>query len=93
VSVRAYVLSAAVCLALAGLVALVFGVSFERAAVLAPVIVVAAGAVGAVAVLWTRVAVESLRRRRHPGRIVAAALAALGLLMIVSLFVGPLPHE
>ena len=90
---RTYVLSAAVCAALAALTAFVFDLSFERAAVLAPVIVVALGAAAAVAVLWTRVLVEMLRRRRHPGWIVAGAVAVVVGLMLISFFVGPLPRE
>jgi high-affinity Fe2+/Pb2+ permease len=58
--------SAVACAAVIGLTAFIFELSLERAAVLAPVIVVAVGAGLAVVVLWTRVAVESLRRQRRP---------------------------
>jgi hypothetical protein len=47
------------------LAAFIFELSPERAAVLAPVIVLAVGAGLAVVVLWTRVVLDSLRRRRH----------------------------
>ena len=59
----------------------------EQAAVLAPVIVAAAGAVGFLVVLWTRIAVVSLRGTRHPRRIVAAGAAVLVLLVVLSFFV------
>jgi hypothetical protein len=48
-----------------GLAAFIFELSLERAAVLAPVIVVAVGVGLAVVVLWTRVAVDSLLRQRR----------------------------
>lgn len=60
--------SAAACAALIGLAAFIFELSLERAAVLAPVIVVAVGAGLGVVVLWTRIAVESLRRQRRPDK-------------------------
>jgi branched-subunit amino acid ABC-type transport system permease component len=83
----------AACAALPLLVAWLFELSLERAVVLAPVLVVVAGAAAGLVVLWTRVVYESLRRRRHPWRIVAAALAVLVLLAALSLVVGPLPRE
>ena len=57
--------SALACAAVVGLAAFIFELSFERAALLAPVIVVAVGAGLAVLVLWTRIVVESLRRQRR----------------------------
>jgi hypothetical protein len=80
-------LSALGCAALVLAAALVFRLPLERAAVLAPVIVATAGATAFVLVLWTKIAVESLRRQRHPLRIVAAGLAALALLVFLSFFV------
>ena len=56
--------SAVVAIALVLLVAWWFEMSLERAALLAPVIVVSFGAAAGVAVLWTRVALETVRRRR-----------------------------
>jgi hypothetical protein len=84
--------SALACAAVVALAAVLFELSFERAALLAPVIVACVGAAAAVVVLWTRIAVESLRRRRHPGRVVAIGLAAIGLIAVISLFVS-LPRE
>lgn len=81
------VLSALACTALVLVAAVVFRLPLERAAVLAPVIVVTAGATAFVVVLWTKIAVESLRRQRHPLRIVAAGVAVLALLVVLSFFV------
>ena len=59
------VLSGLVTLALAALAAWHFDMSFTRAAILAPVIVVCVGAAVAVLLLWTRVVLESVRGRRQ----------------------------
>lgn len=67
--------------------ALVFRMPVEQAAVLAPVIVVSAGACAFILVLWTRVAVVSLSDTRHPRRIVAAGVAVLAILVVLSFFV------
>ena len=85
--------SALACAASVAIAAFVFELSLERAVVLAPVIVVCFGALIGLFVLWTRVAWESIRKRRHPWRIVAAGVLALALLFVLSIFVGPLPHE
>ena len=52
--------------ALVAVAALVFGLSFERAALLAPAIVICIGGVVALVVLWTKAALEPWRRRRDP---------------------------
>lgn len=83
-------------LVVAGLVLLVvwlFDIKLERAAVLAPVLVVIAGAVAGLAVLWTKIGWESLRRREHPWRVVALALGALALLVALSFLGIKLPRE
>jgi uncharacterized membrane protein YidH (DUF202 family) len=92
-SLRLVLGSAIGCAVAVALAALVFDLRFERAVVLAPVIVVSVGALAALVVLWTRVAWESLRHSRHPWRIVAAGLTVFALLIVLSFFVGPLPHE
>ena len=79
--------SAAACAALVLLTAWLFRMSLERALVLAPVIVVSVGAAAFIFLLWTKVAVESLRRQRHPRRIVAGGVAAFALLVVLSFFV------
>ena len=83
-------------LVVAGLVLLVvwlFDIRFERAAVLAPVLVVIAGAVAGLVVLWTKVGWESLRRREHPWRIVALGVAVLAVLVALSWLGVKLPRE
>jgi hypothetical protein len=80
----------------AGLVLLtvwIFELPLERAAVLAPVLVVIAGVVGGLVVLWTKVGWESLRRREHPWRIVALSVAVLAVLVALSLLGLKLPRE
>jgi hypothetical protein len=56
-------ISLGACLALTALAAVLLGWSFERAVILAPIVVMVAGAVGFLVVLWTRVVWESLRGR------------------------------
>ena len=61
-------LVAASCAACVGLVFLVswwFDMSLGRAFILAPVIVVSFGALAALIVLWTRVALDPILRRRR----------------------------
>ena len=90
---RAVLAATCVCVALTLLAAWLFEWSFEKAAFLAPVIVLAAGAAAGVVLLWTRVAWESIRRREHPIRIVALALGALLVLVGLSLLGLKLPRE
>jgi hypothetical protein len=87
VRLPAIALSALACLALVLASALAFRLPLEQAAVLAPVIVVTAGAVAFLAVLWTRVAATSLRQARHPRRIVAAGVGGVALLVVLSFLV------
>jgi hypothetical protein len=54
-----------VCAGLDALAALLLDWSFERAVVLAPVVVAVAGAGAFLVVLWARVAWESVRGRRR----------------------------
>jgi ATP/ADP translocase len=58
--------SVAACAGLTALAAWLLNWSFERAAILSPLVVAVAGAVAFLVVLWTRVAWESVRgRKRH----------------------------
>lgn len=84
---RRLALAAAACLALVLAAALLFRMSLEKALLLAPVIVATAGATAFVVVLWTKIAVESLRGQRQGKRIVAAAVAALAVLVVLSFVV------
>jgi hypothetical protein len=67
--------------------ALIYRLPLEHAVALAPVIVATVGATLFLLVLWTKVVVETLRRRRHPYRILAGALAAIGLVAVFSFLV------
>jgi hypothetical protein len=67
--------------------------SFERAALLAPVLVIGLAAVAGLIVFWGRVGWDSLRRSRHP-RLVLAGVAAFILLLVGLTFLGvDLPRE
>jgi len=71
----------------------VFDISLSRAALLAPVIVVAVGAGAGVVVLWAKVGWEALRRRRRPWLVAGIALAAFAAIAVLSLLGLELPRE
>jgi hypothetical protein len=79
--------SAAVCGGLVVLAAWGWDLSLEQAAVLAPVLVASVGALGFLAVLWTKVLWETLRRQPHPGRILVGGLAVFAALVVLSFFI------
>jgi hypothetical protein len=70
--------------------ALIYRLPLESAVALAPVIVATVGATLFVLVLWAKVIVESLRRRRHPYWIVAGVVGVVCLVAVLS-FVVDLP--
>jgi hypothetical protein len=90
---RASLLSGLVVAGIVLLTVWLFDIRFERAAVLAPVLVVIAGAVAGLVVLWTKVGWESLRSREHPWRIVAIAVCVLAVLVALSWLGVKLPRE
>ena len=92
-SSKAALASGLVTAALVLLVVWLFEVSLERAAVLAPVIVVAFGAAAGVVLIWAKVGWESLGRSRRPWLVVAIAAAALALIAALSLLGVNLPRE
>jgi len=67
--------------------------SFERAVLLAPVLVVGLAAVTGLVVFWGRVGWDSLSRARHPKLIAAAGVAVLLLLVGLTLLGVNLPRE
>lgn len=67
--------------------------SFGRAILLAPVLVIGVAAVAGLLVFWSRVGWDSLRRARHPRFVVAAAIAFVALLVGLSLLGVNLPRE
>jgi hypothetical protein len=93
VSSKAAVASGVVTAALVLLVVWLFEVSLDRAAVLAPVIVVAFGAAAGLVVLWAKIGWESLQRRRRPWLVVGLAAAAIALIAALSLLGLELPRE
>jgi hypothetical protein len=92
VSTRLFAASAAVT-ALVAVAVWVSDLSFQRAALLAPVLVVGLGAVAGLVVFWGRIGWDSLRRSRHPRLIAAGALAFVALLLVLTLLGVNLPHE
>jgi len=93
VSSKAALASGLVTAALVLLVVGVFEVSLQRAAVLAPVIVLAFGAAAAVVVLWAKVGWEALQRRRRPWLVVGIAAGVVVLIAALSLLGLELPRE
>lgn len=92
-STKAALISGAVTAALVLLVVYVFEVSLDRAAVLAPVIVVVFGAAAGVVVLWAKVGWESLQRRRRPWLVAGVAVGVVGLIVALGLLGVHVPRE
>ena len=92
-SMRAAFLSGLVTAALVLLAVGAFELSLERAAILAPVLVVIFGAAAGLVVLWTKVGWEALQRRKRPWLVAAVAVAVLALLVGLSLLGVKLPRE
>ena len=92
-SLRAALLSGCVTAALVLLAVWLFELPLDRAAVLAPVLVIVFGAAAGLVVLWTCVGWDSLRRRPHPWRLVALGVAVVALLVALSLLGVKLPRE
>ncbi len=67
--------------------AFAYRLPLEHAVALAPVIVATVGATLFVFVLWGKAVYELLRRRRHPFRILAASVAAIGFVALLSFLV------
>jgi hypothetical protein len=92
VSVRVVAASVGVT-ALVLLSAWIFELPLERAALLAPVIVVGVAAIAGLFVLWGRVAWEQYRESRHPVAIAVGAGALVAVFVALSLVGVKLPHE
>jgi drug/metabolite transporter (DMT)-like permease len=87
---------AAASLAVGVVVLLVVGLtdlSFERAALLAPVLVVGVAAVAGLVVLWGRVGWAHFRESRHPRVIVGATAAIVVVGLVLTLLGVNLPRE
>jgi hypothetical protein len=92
VSTRLFAASAAVT-ALVVVSVWLTDLSFQRAALLAPVLVIGVGALAGLVIFWGRTGWDSLSRSRHPRLIVAGAVAFIGLLVVLTLLGVDLPHE
>jgi preprotein translocase subunit Sec61beta len=92
VSVRYLAASAAVT-AIVVLTVWLTDLSFQRAILLAPVLVIGIGAAAGLVVFWGKVGAESLRQSRHPRLIVAASLVFAAVLVVLSFLGVKLPHE
>jgi hypothetical protein len=67
--------------------------SFQRAILLAPVLVIGLGAAAGLVVFWGRVGWDSLRKSRHPRLIVGGSLAFVALVVVLTILGVKLPHE
>jgi hypothetical protein len=67
--------------------------SFQRAILLAPVLVVGVAAAAGLVVFWGRVGWESVRKSGHPRLIVAASLAFVAVVTVLTILGVKLPHE
>ena len=92
-STKAAIVSGFVIAALMLAVTWAFEISLSHAALLAPVIVVAAGAAAGLVVLWAKVGWESLRRRRRPWLVAGIVVAAFAAIAALSLLGLDLPRE
>ena len=62
-------------------------------ALLAPVIVIAVGALAALVMIWSRVGWEALRRHEHPWRVLALGVGFIALIAVLSALGVKLPRE
>jgi hypothetical protein len=80
-------------LSLVALTAWALSWPFEKAVLLAPVIVVGGAAAVGLVLLWGKIALNSLRESRHPRRVVAYWALGLGLLVALTVLGVKLPSE
>ena len=91
--VHRYLAALAGVLGLVALTALMLSWPFEKAVLLAPVIVVGGAAAVGLVLLWGKVALNSLRESRHPRRVLAYWVLGLGLLVALTVLGVKLPSE
>ncbi|HEU5405250.1 MAG TPA: hypothetical protein VFU52_04140 [Gaiellaceae bacterium] len=88
-----YLAALAGVLGLVALTAFMLSWPFEKAVLLAPVIVVGGAAAVGLVLLWGKVALNSLRESRHPRRVLAYWVLGLGLLVALTVLGVKLPSE
>jgi hypothetical protein len=88
-----YPVALAVVLGLVALTAWALAWPFEKAAYLAPIIVIGGAAAVGLVLLWGKIALDSLRESRHPRRVLAYWLVGLGLLVLLTVLGVKLPNE
>jgi hypothetical protein len=86
------IVSLAVAVALSALVAWLFAWPLERAVYLAPALVLGAGLVAAVGMLLARALLESLRASRNPRLVLWLWVAAIVVIVILSVLGFELPR-
>jgi hypothetical protein len=67
--------------------------SFQRAILLAPVLVIGVAALAGLLVFWGRVGFDSLRRSNHPRLLAVAAVAFVALVVVLTILGVKLPRE
>ena len=92
-SLRAAALSALVTGGLVALAAWLLELSLERAVLLAPVLVLGAGALVGLGILWMRVALESLRAQRRPYLVAGIAIGLAAVIAGLTVLGVSLPRE
>jgi hypothetical protein len=79
--------------ALVPLTAWIMAWPMEKAAYLAPVLVVGAAAIVGLAILWARVAWEQLQESKRPRLVAALWVAGIGLIVLLTVLGVKLPRE
>ena len=69
------------------------GWPLERAAYLAPVLVVAAAALAGLLILWGKVALQQLRESKRPRLMLALWVVGIGMLFLLTYLGVKLPRE
>jgi hypothetical protein len=92
VSTRLFAASVAVT-ALVVVAVWITDLSFQRAALLAPVLVIGVGAMAGLVVFWGKIGWDSLRRSRYPRLYVAGGVVFIALLVLLTFLGVNLPHE